>query len=136
MKPDYLARKVTINHHGFTTLCAELTKDLVLSADGPGAAVYALSIGLLQSQLCSKLDLTDEPKTFSAAEFSGIVFDHLRESYYAGVELDRHAHLGLEDANIMHLGLDAMMATRIAEKLFGKDEDFEAPPSAKDGDDA
>ena len=132
MKPDYLSRKVTINRSSFATLCSEITKDLVMNADGPEAAIYALSLGLMQARLSDKLGLLfEEPQTLSAADFGSAVFDHLRDSYYAGTKIA--APCGIDGANTVHLGIDAMTAMLIAEKLFGKDEDFETPPNTEGG---
>ena len=136
MKPDYLERKVTIDRHGFTVLCSELTREVIENASSAEAAVYALSIGLLQGKLSEMLELGTEPKTFSAEDFAAAVFLHQTLSYHAGVVLANGTQEDFDGPNMMHLGIDAVMACRIADKLFGKDEDFEEQPAEKDGDEA
>lgn len=136
MKPEYLSRKVTIDLKSFSRLCSELTHEVIENASSAEAAVYALSIGLLQGKLSEMLELGTEPKTLSAEDFAAAVFLHQTLSYHAGVVLANGTPEDFDGPNTVHLGIDAIMACRIADKLFGKDEDFETPPAEKDGEEA
>ena len=117
-------------------LCSELTSEVIENASIAEAAVYDLSIGLLQSKLSEMLELGTEPKTFSAENFAAAVFLHQILSYHAGVVLANGTQEDFDGPNTVNLGIDAVMACRIADMLFGKDEDFEEQPAEKGGDEA
>ena len=98
--------------------------------------MYTLCVGLMQSRIAEHLELTEEAKTFSWEEFAEAAFSHLHWSRIAGEDVNSENDEDLSGQNITHLGIDAMFLTRIAEKLFSKDGDFEEPPAEKEGEEA
>ena len=137
MRPEYLERKVTLDAKSWLNLCASMTAELVMDEQEPAlAAALSLSTGFIQRGMSGLLGLGEEPATIDGNFFTLAAATHLSASRDNGLEAIADNGPSMRGAALHHLGIEVDLLCRLAEKLFGRDKDFEEPPAEKDGDEA